>query len=147
MDKVLHTQTPADLSLPATGQCDWPVENGFWQVRMIPVKAWNNQMTILGIACDVTAFKEARENLKIFKSRLRDTQQLARIGHWELYHRNGGLFWSEEIYRIFEIDPSSFDASYEAFLNAAHPEDREKSTRPTPAPWKPENHTVLNTAC
>nr|WP_319394409.1 ATP-binding protein [uncultured Desulfobacter sp.] len=126
MAEVLHTQTPADFNLPATGLCDWPVENGFWQVRMIPVTAWNNQKTILGIACEITTLKEARSNLKIFKSRLRDTQQLARIGHWELYHRTGGLFWSEEIYRIFEIDPSSFDASYEAFLNAAHPEDREK---------------------
>ena len=125
MAEVLHTKMPVDFILPATGQCDWPVENGFWQVRMIPVKDWNNQTTILEIACDITGLKEARADLKIFKSRLRDTQQLARIGHWELYHRTGELFWSEEIYRIFEIDPSSFDASYEAFLNAAHPEDRD----------------------
>ncbi|WP_320041593.1 ATP-binding protein [uncultured Desulfobacter sp.] len=126
MPGVLHTQTPADLTLPATGQRDWPVENGFWQVRMLPVKALNDQMTILEIACNITALKEAREDLEIFKSRLRDTQKLAHIGHWELYHRTGELFWSEEIYRIFEIDPSSFEASYEAFLKATHPEDREK---------------------
>jgi HD-GYP domain-containing protein (c-di-GMP phosphodiesterase class II) len=34
------------------------------------------------------------------------------------------LVWSDGIYRIFEIDPSSFGASYEAFLAAIHPEDR-----------------------
>jgi signal transduction histidine kinase/CheY-like chemotaxis protein len=126
MTEVLQTQTLVDFTFPATGQCDWPVENGFWQVRMIPVRDSKDQMTILEIACDITALKEAKEDLKIFKARLRDTQQLALIGHWELYHQTGELFWSEEIYRIFEIDPSSFDASYQAFLNAAHPEDREK---------------------
>jgi hypothetical protein len=35
------------------------------------------------------------------------------------------LFWSDEIYRIFEIDPKEFGASYEAFLQAIHPDDRE----------------------
>lgn len=126
MTEALQTQTPIDLTLPATGQLGWPVENGFWQIRMIPVKAWKDQLTVLGIACDITALKEAREDLTIFRSRLKDTQQLAHIGNWELYHRTGELFWSEEIYRIFEIDPSAFEASYQAFLNAAHPEDREK---------------------
>ena len=126
MAEVIHTEKPADLTLPATGQCGWPAENGFWQIRLIPVRTRKDQITILGIACDITALKEARADLKIFRSRLRDTQQLAHIGNWELYPRTGELFWSEEIYRIFEIDPSSFDASYEAFLNAAHPEDREK---------------------
>ena len=126
MAEVIHTEKPADLTLPARGQCGWPAENGVWQIRMIPVRTRKDQITILGIACDITALKEARADLKRFRSRLRDTQQLAHIGHWELYPRTGELFWSEEIYRIFEIDPSSFDASYEAFLNAAHPEDREK---------------------
>ena len=30
----------------------------------------------------------------------------------------------DEIFRIFEIDPGSFGASYEAFLKVIHPEDR-----------------------
>jgi diguanylate cyclase (GGDEF)-like protein/PAS domain S-box-containing protein len=32
---------------------------------------------------------------------------------------------SDEIYHIFEIDPDKFSASYEAFLDAIHPDDRE----------------------
>jgi len=34
------------------------------------------------------------------------------------------LWWSAEIFHIFEIDPNRFDASYEAFLAAIHPDDR-----------------------
>lgn len=126
MAEVMHTEKPADLTLPATGQCGWPAENGVWQIRLIPVRTRKDQITILEIGCNITALKEARADLKIFQSRLKDTQHLAHIGHWELYPQTGELFWSDEIYRIFEVDPASFDASYEAFLHVAHPEDREK---------------------
>jgi len=34
------------------------------------------------------------------------------------------LIWSDEIFRIFEIDRTKFGATYEAFLNVVHPEDR-----------------------
>jgi len=37
---------------------------------------------------------------------------------------NNVLTWSDEIFRIFEIDPEKFGASYEAFLDAIHPDDR-----------------------
>ncbi|MBI5047882.1 MAG: PAS domain-containing protein [Deltaproteobacteria bacterium] len=38
---------------------------------------------------------------------------------------NNTLYWSDEIYRIFGLTPNQFDATYEAFLNSVHPDDRE----------------------
>ena len=52
-------------------------------------------------------------------------EALAGIGHWTLDLRTNHLHWSDEIYRIFDIDPAQFGASYEAFLHAIHPDDRE----------------------
>jgi len=60
------------------------------------------------------------------ESRLKEAQRLAHLGSWELDLSKNHLTWSDEIYRIFEIDPERFGASYEAFLNAIHPEDRAK---------------------
>ena len=60
------------------------------------------------------------------ESRLKEAQRLAHLGSWELDLAKNHLTWSDEIYRIFEIDPERFDVSYEAFLNAIHPEDRAK---------------------
>lgn len=54
---------------------------------------------------------------------LKEAQQLAHIGNWDLDIAQNRLEWSEEIYRIFEIDPEAFGASYEAFLEMVHPED------------------------
>lgn len=35
------------------------------------------------------------------------------------------LSWSDEVFRIFELDRATFAPSYEAFLGAVHPDDRE----------------------
>jgi len=57
--------------------------------------------------------------------RLKQWQELAEFGGWELDLGDHSLFWSDEIYRLFEIDKQSFGASYEAFLGAIHPDDRD----------------------
>lgn len=62
---------------------------------------------------------------KINESRLNTAQSLASIGSWELDLFNNELYWSAEIFNLFEIDSSKFTASYEAFLNTIHPEDRD----------------------
>lgn len=59
------------------------------------------------------------------ETRLAEAQHLAHVGSWELDLATNHLSWSKEIFYIFEIDPDQFEASYEAFLKAIHPDDRE----------------------
>lgn len=54
---------------------------------------------------------------------LLQAQALAHIGHWELDLVNNSLYWSDEVYRIFGLEPQEFSATYEAFLKHVHPED------------------------
>ena len=56
---------------------------------------------------------------------LDEAQQIAKLGRWELDIRTNKLHWSPTIYIIFEIDPNKFGASYDAFIEAIHPDDRE----------------------
>ena len=74
---------------------------------------------------DRTEQKLAEEKLRNTAQRLNEAQRLAHIGSWELDLVNNVLIWSDEIYRMFEIDPNKFSATYEAFLDAIHPDDRE----------------------
>ncbi len=69
------------------------------------------------------------ENQRKSESRLAEAQHMARMGSWELDLLQNQLTWSAEVFRIFEIDPQRFGASYEAFLATIHPEDREKVNR------------------
>lgn len=74
---------------------------------------------------DITERKQAEEALQDSEHRLAESQRLAHVGSWELNLINSVLTWSDEIFRIFEIDPQKFGATYEAFLNVIHPDDRE----------------------
>jgi PAS domain S-box-containing protein len=68
---------------------------------------------------------EQEQVVRISEARLNQAQHSAYIGNWELELAGNKLHWSDEIYRIFEIDNATFGASYEAFLNAIHPDDRD----------------------
>jgi PAS domain S-box-containing protein len=73
---------------------------------------------------DATDRIVSEQSLRASETRLKEAQRLARLGYWELVHATEKLQWSDEIYRIFEIDPTQFGASYEAFISYIHPDDR-----------------------
>ena len=55
-------------------------------------------------------------------------QSVARIGSWRIDARRGSLQWSQETYRIFAIPPAT-PMTYDTFLAAVHPDDREQVDR------------------
>ncbi len=57
---------------------------------------------------------------------LADSQRVARLGSWEWDIVTNKVTWSDELYRIFGLKPQESEATYDAFLNAVHPDDREK---------------------
>ncbi len=72
--------------------------------------------TLLGTLQDVTEQQESEQNLN-------EAQRIARTGHWIWNPRNGDLFWSRELLRIFAQGPE-FLPSYETFITAIHPDDQ-----------------------
>ncbi|MDD2925193.1 PAS domain S-box protein [Rhodoferax sp.] len=73
---------------------------------------------------DITERKLAQEQLQRSEQGLAQAQRMAHLGNWQLDLVNQVLTWSDEIYRIFEIKQDQFGASYRAFLEAIHPQDR-----------------------
>ena len=71
------------------------------------------------------ALKMVEAELRTSADRLNDAQYIAHMGSWTLYLDSGKLFCSDEIFRLFEIDPNHFAATYEAFLDVIHPDDRD----------------------
>ena len=74
---------------------------------------------------DVKRRELAEEALRKSEIRLKEAQRIAHVGNWELNLKTNSLYWSDEVYRIFGMKPQEFGATYEAFLDNIHPEDRE----------------------
>ena len=55
---------------------------------------------------------------------LAEAQALGHIGAWAWHMPTGQLWWSDEMYRIFGLEPHSIPASYDALLAHIHPDDR-----------------------
>ena len=75
---------------------------------------------------DITERKLAEKKLKESENRLKHAEEIAHLGHWELNLKNNILTWSDEVFRMFDLNPQEFEATYEAFLDNIHPDDREK---------------------
>ncbi len=69
--------------------------------------------------------EKAYNLLKESERGLAEAQKMAHLGNWDWNIVTNGLYWSDEIYRIFGRSPQEFGATYDAFLSYVHPDDRD----------------------
>lgn len=97
--------------------CDW---------SNTPLKKADGTVAgILSMAQDITAHKQAEEELRKSEARLAEAQRVAHLGGWERDIKHNILYWSDEVYRIFGLKPAEFSGTFEDFLSHVHPDDRE----------------------
>ena len=107
------------IRTPATG------ELRYRQVSSAPVR--ERAGSIIGsvsVVRDITDSKRAEEALRDSGEQLKRAEEIAHLGSWELDLLRNRLAWSDEVYRIFGLQPQEFGASYESFLEYVHPGDR-----------------------
>lgn len=86
----------------------------------------NNASKMVGIIQDKTNQRLIENNKKLLSNDLNEIQKVAGLGNWKYDIINDEILWSEEVYRIFDIDPISFNMEFEGLLELIHPEDRIK---------------------
>lgn len=64
-----------------------------------------------------------RERLDLL-ARLNEAQHAAGIGSWSWDCTSGAVWWSDELYRIFELDPAHYTPSVERNAAYVHADDR-----------------------
>ena len=92
--------------------------------NMVPVEkveTLENMAMLIGEA--VHRF-EIEESLRSSEIRLLEAQRLVHLGNWEWDIIKNKIWWSDEVYQIFGIEPRQFDETYETFLSYIHPDDR-----------------------
>lgn len=79
---------------------------------------------IEGALRDITERKQADEKLRQSEAALAEGQRVAKLGIWRLDIAGNKVRWSDELYRIFDVEPAVFRGTYENFLNCVLPDDR-----------------------
>jgi two-component system cell cycle sensor histidine kinase/response regulator CckA len=79
----------------------------------------------VGAALDITEQREVERELKRTATLLAEAQRIGRMGSFELEMMPPRQAWSEELYRILEVDPAT-PPSLELFVQRLHEDDRER---------------------
>jgi PAS domain S-box-containing protein len=133
-EEEVRAGTPAALLRAAAER---PTEIEGWRVRGDGSRFWAREtFTVLrgasgapaGFAVvtrDRTARREAEERLHLRERQLSQAHRLARLGSWEWEVAENRVRWSDELYRIYGLEPQEFGATFAAYLERVHPDDRD----------------------
>ena len=85
-----------------------------------------NVYELLGTSVDVTERRRAEDALRRGEAYLAEAQRLSRTGSWAWDpRRDRMLHCSEEIFRIYALDPADGMPDFETLFQRVHPEDRD----------------------
>jgi PAS domain S-box-containing protein len=74
---------------------------------------------------DNTEQRRLVEDLRRGELKLAEAQSIAGMGSWEIdVAGDGELHWSDELYRVLEVDPATFVPTPDSFRQRLHPDDR-----------------------
>jgi len=62
--------------------------------------------------------------LRTSEATLKEAQKITHFGSWKYNIVTDKLMWSDEVFRIFELDQLKIIPSYDLFLESIHPDDR-----------------------
>ena len=117
LDKVIACRTKESFEIML-----W--KEGYQQFHAhIEAKASLDGQECLVRVVDLTEIKKTEKKLKQSESLLKEAQQLAHIGHWMIDPGTGTSVWSEEVFRIFGLDPGHGAPTLADRLELIHPDD------------------------
>ncbi len=110
-----------------SGEWRWILDRG----KVVDRAVDGTPLRMAGTHTDITdrkrteaALRESERLLKRSAQLLEQTQSAAHIGGWELDLRSNRLYWTEETYRIHEVEAKSFEPTVERFWNFFTAESR-----------------------
>ena len=120
-DRLVVNKTIELVGLHKRGH-EFPVE--------LSLSEWETESGLFftGIIRDISSRQKAEKELQESKSSLEEAQRIAHIGSWQWDMATNTVKWSDEMYRIFDMAPESFNGNPNAIINKLHPDDVELFT-------------------
>jgi len=90
------------------------------------LKTSAENLELVGAITDVTAAKQAEEELRHREAELLEAQRLSHTGSWKHDLASGRVIVSPEVYRIYGVRPDEVQSNTEFWLNRNHPDDAKR---------------------
>jgi PAS domain S-box-containing protein len=101
--------------------------NNSSEVRVLWSIAQMKEGLVSGILQDITERKLAEDKLKESEQKLREAQQMAHLGFWNWDINSGEVEWSDEVFKIFGLEPTNFKPQIDSILELSPwPEDHNR---------------------
>jgi two-component system NarL family sensor kinase len=95
--------------------------------RAVPFKdGAGNIIKWIGIAIDIHEQKTGSDKIRQNEALLKEAQEIAHLGNWELDLSTYEIYWSDELCRIFGFNPGEIEHDFQTFLTFVHPNDLQK---------------------
>lgn len=101
--------------------------------RIVREPGAESRASIISVSRDTTSRKQVEDALKKSEQRLLEAQKVAHVGSWEMDLATKEWSWSDEYFRIFELDPRDPELGNVRIREKVHPEDRDRNSELT---WK-----------
>lgn len=95
-----------------------------WMESQGAVVPYQGRQHFLTICRDVTQRHIAAGTLRASERKLAEAERLAHVGYWDNDLDTNRITWSEEVYRIFGLEPREGYVTWPEVLERIHPEDR-----------------------
>lgn len=84
----------------------------------------NQEQVVRGVVKDISDRKHTQLKLQEREYLLSQTQRIAGIGSWVWDIPKETISWTDEMYRVYDVDPNAYQPSPEHNRNLPHPDDR-----------------------
>ncbi|MFZ0459161.1 MAG: PAS domain-containing protein, partial [Rhodoplanes sp.] len=81
----------------------------------------------IGFVLDLTERKRVENELRQSEARFEEAQRIAHVGWWERDFTTNHVSLSNEVCRVFGVDPIELPEWHKRWLNLIHPEDRSRA--------------------
>ena len=96
----------------------------WYQADFVPLRLQGEDFQILCMVTDRTDHEMAKISSAEGEARLRMALEAAKAGTWEWNLQTGGNTWSDELWKLYRLDPAAVEPSYDAWFQSIDPEQR-----------------------
>jgi PAS domain S-box-containing protein len=100
-------------------------EKRIWSRGCITFDA-DKPVLVKGTVMDITLKHLMLEQLRLSEQLNKQAQAITHIGNWTWEVSSEKISWSDELYRIYGLEPQSEKITFERWLSFIHPDDRER---------------------